>query len=221
MWTSGNRHRYDRSKLRYPSDLTDPEWALIEPHIPPAKRDGNKAHGGGAPGSQPKAKLWRWPGTRSSPFQYIQDQPQGCGFNPNLDPQAVAACELNLNTIRQWRRRCRHGRTRRHHQGTRLGAGEVCDAVPYRLRQVNTMLVFTLYWRATTDTEAPGSPAAATISRFSASGQDLCRRLGFAFVSIIEFVDTSHTTNIIMPASIGAHRLRSKAALTGGIPKSR
>ena len=28
MWTSQNRGRYDRSKLRYPSDLTDDEWAL-------------------------------------------------------------------------------------------------------------------------------------------------------------------------------------------------
>jgi hypothetical protein len=29
MWTIENRHRYDRDKLRYPSDLTDPEWQLI------------------------------------------------------------------------------------------------------------------------------------------------------------------------------------------------
>lgn len=42
MWTSENRGRYDRSKLRYPSDLTDEEWALISPLIPPAKRGGNK-----------------------------------------------------------------------------------------------------------------------------------------------------------------------------------
>ena len=42
MWTSENRARYDRSKLRYPSDLTDEEWALIGPLIPPAKRGGNK-----------------------------------------------------------------------------------------------------------------------------------------------------------------------------------
>ena len=33
MWTSYNRGRYDRSALRYPSDLTDDEWALIEPLI--------------------------------------------------------------------------------------------------------------------------------------------------------------------------------------------
>src|SRR6266699_2308587 len=44
MWTAKNRGRYDRSKLRYPSDLTDDEWAHIEPLIPPAKRGGNKRH---------------------------------------------------------------------------------------------------------------------------------------------------------------------------------
>ena len=42
MWTDENRGRYDRSKLRYPSDLTDAEWSLIEPLIPPAKPGGNK-----------------------------------------------------------------------------------------------------------------------------------------------------------------------------------
>src|SRR3954449_11239281 len=42
MWTSENRGRYDRGKLRYPSDLTDEEWALVAPLIPAAKRGGNK-----------------------------------------------------------------------------------------------------------------------------------------------------------------------------------
>jgi transposase len=42
MWTDDNRGRYDRSKLRYPSDLTDEEWRLVEPLIPPAKRGGGK-----------------------------------------------------------------------------------------------------------------------------------------------------------------------------------
>jgi transposase len=42
MWTTENRGRYDRSRLRYPSDLTDDEWALVRPLIPPAKRGGNK-----------------------------------------------------------------------------------------------------------------------------------------------------------------------------------
>ena len=42
MWTTDNRGRYNRDHLRYPSDLTDAEWALVEPLIPPAKRGGNK-----------------------------------------------------------------------------------------------------------------------------------------------------------------------------------
>jgi transposase len=42
VWTIENRARYDRSTLRYPSDLTDAEWALIGPLIPSAKRGGNK-----------------------------------------------------------------------------------------------------------------------------------------------------------------------------------
>ena len=42
MWTSENCGRYERSRLRYPSDLTDEEWALVEPLIPPAKRGGNR-----------------------------------------------------------------------------------------------------------------------------------------------------------------------------------
>jgi len=37
MWTAKNRGRYDRNALRYPSDLTDDEWALVEPLIPPAQ----------------------------------------------------------------------------------------------------------------------------------------------------------------------------------------
>ena len=28
MWTTENRPRYDRDRLRYPSDLTDEEWSL-------------------------------------------------------------------------------------------------------------------------------------------------------------------------------------------------
>src|SRR5271156_1710236 len=40
MWTTDNRVKYDRDKLRYPSDLTAAEWALVESLIPPAKRGG-------------------------------------------------------------------------------------------------------------------------------------------------------------------------------------
>jgi transposase len=42
MWTAEHRQRYDRTGLRYPSDLTDAEWALAEPLIPPARRGGRQ-----------------------------------------------------------------------------------------------------------------------------------------------------------------------------------
>jgi len=42
MWTVENRGRYDRRGLRCPSDLTDGEWALVEPLIAGPKRGGNK-----------------------------------------------------------------------------------------------------------------------------------------------------------------------------------
>ena len=42
MWTTANRPKYNRDKLRYPSDLTDSEWGHVEPLIPPAKRGGRK-----------------------------------------------------------------------------------------------------------------------------------------------------------------------------------
>lgn len=35
MWTAENRGTYDHKTKRYPSDLTDEEWALVEPHLPP------------------------------------------------------------------------------------------------------------------------------------------------------------------------------------------
>lgn len=40
MWKPEHRVAADRKGLRYPSDLTDAEWALVEPLIPPAKRGG-------------------------------------------------------------------------------------------------------------------------------------------------------------------------------------
>jgi hypothetical protein len=52
MWTSRNRARYDRSKLRYPSDVTDEEWELIVPLIPPGKSGGGQTDGDHARGSE-------------------------------------------------------------------------------------------------------------------------------------------------------------------------
>jgi len=56
MWTEITRRKYEREGQRYASDVTDAEWALIEPHMPAAKRSG------------PAARDWacaRGTGTRS------------------------------------------------------------------------------------------------------------------------------------------------------------
>ena len=42
MWTADNRSAPTATNLRYPSDLTDAEWAHIEPLIPPGKPGGGK-----------------------------------------------------------------------------------------------------------------------------------------------------------------------------------
>jgi transposase len=42
MWKREHRRSADRNYLRYPNDLTDAEWALIAPLIPPAKRGGRR-----------------------------------------------------------------------------------------------------------------------------------------------------------------------------------
>jgi hypothetical protein len=57
MWTAKNRGRYDRSKLRYPSDLTDDEWAHVDSNVqsgPQTRAQANSGRqsvggGGGAP----------------------------------------------------------------------------------------------------------------------------------------------------------------------------
>jgi transposase len=42
MWKPEHRRAACRRGLRYPSDVTDVEWALVEPLIPPAKRGGRR-----------------------------------------------------------------------------------------------------------------------------------------------------------------------------------
>lgn len=42
MWKPEHRAAADRCGLRYPSDLSDGEWALVGPLIPPAKQGGRK-----------------------------------------------------------------------------------------------------------------------------------------------------------------------------------
>ena len=42
MWTPDHRRAADRRGLRYPSDLTDDEWAIVAPMIPPGRHGGRK-----------------------------------------------------------------------------------------------------------------------------------------------------------------------------------
>ena len=42
MWKPEHRQAANRSGLRYPSDLTDAEWVIVAPMIPPARHGGRK-----------------------------------------------------------------------------------------------------------------------------------------------------------------------------------
>ena len=79
--------------------------------------------------------------------------------------------------------------------GTTTGRKPVSAVRPTCRRQVKTRLVLTLYCRPITETDAPGTDAAATISRFSASGQTFRRTL--FLVSIISLVDTIPATSTL------------------------
>ena len=112
MWTNENRGRYDRSKLRYPSDLTDEEWALIGPIIPSAKRGGNGEHlrparavrrYGGAPGKSVgnhvrQARDTRLPGISSGAARSVLT---GVTATEHVDPVAGRHVPAASNTRRQ------------------------------------------------------------------------------------------------------------------------
>ena len=40
MWTPETRAEHDRDDLRYPSDLTDAEWQILAPFLPPPAKTG-------------------------------------------------------------------------------------------------------------------------------------------------------------------------------------
>jgi transposase len=68
MWTEQHRKIYQRFERRYPSDMTDSEWARLEPLIPPAKPGGRprETNMGGRPnGAEKHVKEPIFP----SPFQ--------------------------------------------------------------------------------------------------------------------------------------------------------
>ena len=52
MWTTENRPRYDRDRLRYPSDLTDEEWSLVDRSNSSGQAWRSQTRGGGAGGGE-------------------------------------------------------------------------------------------------------------------------------------------------------------------------
>ena len=42
MWTPAHGRAANRSGLRYPTDLTEDEWAIVAAMIPPARHDGRR-----------------------------------------------------------------------------------------------------------------------------------------------------------------------------------
>jgi transposase len=40
MWTPETRAEHDRDDLRYPGDLTDAEWQILAPFLPPPAKTG-------------------------------------------------------------------------------------------------------------------------------------------------------------------------------------
>ena len=42
MWTPETRTRHDRDHLRYGSDLTDEEWRVLAPFLPPPAATGRR-----------------------------------------------------------------------------------------------------------------------------------------------------------------------------------
>ena len=59
MWTPTTREQHSRKALRYQTDLTNAEWVVIEPHLPPA-------HGTGRPRSWPMREIVNGIGERQN-----------------------------------------------------------------------------------------------------------------------------------------------------------
>ena len=45
MWTPTSRAQHSRAALRYGSDLTDAEWAILEPLLPPPRPEDASGNG--------------------------------------------------------------------------------------------------------------------------------------------------------------------------------
>ena len=58
-WTGIARREHSREGLRYPSDMTDAEWALAAPFVPAARRGGRPRTSGYARGPERDALCCR------------------------------------------------------------------------------------------------------------------------------------------------------------------
>jgi transposase len=76
MWKPEHRRAADRRCLRYPSDLTDAEWALVGPAIPSAKR-------------RPAARSER-PGGSDAIFYVLSTGCQWAALPKDLPPKSTA-----------------------------------------------------------------------------------------------------------------------------------
>ena len=54
MWTPTTREQHSRETLRYQTDLTDAQWAVIEPHLPPVHR-------------MERPRVWSYPAATAKP----------------------------------------------------------------------------------------------------------------------------------------------------------
>lgn len=85
MWTPASRRRYSREHQRYESDLTDAEWRLIEPHLPP-------------PSEQGRPRSWPWREIVTAIFCVLRS---GCPWR--LLPKDFPPWRTVYRRFRAWR----------------------------------------------------------------------------------------------------------------------
>lgn len=136
MWNPESRARHCRVGLRYPSDLSDAEWTVIAPQIPPGRRGGTAAQRRFARRAQRRALR---PGNRlpvatsAGRTAAAQHVPQlsaavGLGRNPGAHPsRALSARPRTAGSGSQPDRR-RHRQPERRRSGKR---GPASDPVGY------------------------------------------------------------------------------------------
>ena len=89
MWTPATRKNYSRNGLRYQSDVTNEEWRVIEPYLPPAK-------GIGRPRGWPLREIVNgifYVMRSGCPWRQLpKDLPPGARSIAGLQPGAMPAC---------------------------------------------------------------------------------------------------------------------------------